>query len=150
MKPFIIKVVLDERRVLRRFATKKKRVLFKLGGYVRTTMQRSMRYSKKPAPPGKPPHAHKKTNRGPLLRKLITFFVDLKTESVVCGPQIFAESLVRSRDPLPKLLNEGGIASKLQKGGREVSFQISAHPFTAPVFTDGGKRFKELLEEVPL
>lgn len=90
-----------------RMERKDKKVLFKQGAYVRRAMQRSMRYagkSQKPrtSKPGEPPRAHKDNPKGPMLRKLVAFEVDLNAKSVVTGPQRFGAGTV------PKSLNEGG------------------------------------------
>jgi hypothetical protein len=105
-----------------------------------------MRYSKKPAAPGKPPHARRSN---PLLRKLIKFAVDDRSGTVICGPEIFGGSKVRSSKPLPELLNEGGSITTTSLG-REVAAEVAPRPFTAPVFTDGGEKFRQLIEKESL
>jgi len=140
----ITKIEIYADRVLKRIADKKKRVLFAQGKYLRTTMQRSMRWSKKPSAPGQPPHAHR--NTGGLLRKLILFKVDLDAGSVVCGPKL---SKSKSTTPLPQLLNEGGDVTKQNKGKR-VTTDIAPRPFTQPVFSDGGTKFRQLIEQEAL
>ena len=113
-KALLTKVVMYPDRVNKRIDGKRARVLFKLGAYLRTTMQRSMRYSNKPSQPGKPPHAHKKT--GAHLRKRIRFNVDLAEGSVVCGPDLKPDSHVQALKPLPELLNNGGVIQQTIDG----------------------------------
>lgn len=91
-------------KLIKREAARDRKVLFKEGAYVKTAMQREMRYSKKPSKPGEPPHAHKDTKRGDLLRKLITFVVNLVASSVKIGP--------------PKLGNDDSVPHILDVGGR--------------------------------
>jgi hypothetical protein len=100
-----------------------------------------MRYRKGPSKPGEPPSAHRES--GAHLRKGVRFNVDFQTGSVVCGPDLKPESKVLSLKPLPQLLNEGGITEGI--GGEPV--RIAPRPFVDPLFTDGGKRFRELLEK---
>jgi hypothetical protein len=144
-----VKLTLYADRIQKRIAAKQKRVLFKQGKYLKTTMQRSMRYSNKPSQPGKPPHAHKKNSAGPLLRKLIAFAVNLREGSVTCGPKLFARSTVVSSEPLPQVLNEGGDVTNEVKGKR-VTEHIATRPFTQPVFSDGGENFRRLIEKESL
>lgn len=131
-------------RVQRQIASKKRRVLFKQGAYLRTTMQRSMRYRNKASKPGAPPSAHRET--GAHLRQRIRFDVDLGAEAVVSGPDVKAGSKVLSLKPLPQLLNEGGVLEGI--GGEPVT--IASRPFIDPVFSDGGKRFHQLIEKEQL
>jgi hypothetical protein len=139
LKP-IVKLELHNAAVQKHIDGKKKRVLFKQGAYLKTTISRSMRYSDKPSKPGKPPHAHRKS--GAHLRKGIRFNVDLATESVVCGPDLKADSKVLSSKPLPQLLNEGGVTEGI--GGERV--RVGPRPFLQPIFTDGGDNFRRLIE----
>lgn len=155
-----IRVEMYTLRVLKRILNKKRRVLFKQGAYLKTTMQRSMRYSNKRSEPGKPPTAHKPHA---LLRKLIEFNVDIDAGSVVCGPKkITGGTGSKSTKPLPQLLDQGGDVTIETKfidirtafieniKGPSVVAHIAPRPFTAPVFTDGGEKFRKLLNQVPL
>jgi hypothetical protein len=131
-------------QLFKRVAAKNRRVLFKLGAYLRTTMQRSMRYSKRPSNPGEPPRAHRET--GAHLRKGIRFNVDLDAGSVICGPDLRPDSKVMSFKPLPQLLNEGGVMEEI--GGESV--RIEARPFLGPAFETGIQRFADLIEKEKL
>lgn len=67
-----------------------KRFLMQAGGYVRTTIRRSMRFRKKASPAGTPPSAHRADAQhphGPLLREFVRFAYDPLRESVVVGPE---------------------------------------------------------------
>lgn len=67
-----------------------KRFVMQAGGYVRTTIRRSMRFRKGASPAGTPPSAHRRDEkhpRGPLLREFVRFAYDPLRESVVVGPQ---------------------------------------------------------------
>ena len=98
------KVVMTPEEFERRHAARKKKILFKEGAYLKKAGQRSMRYSKKPSKPGKPPNAHKDKGRGPLLRKLWNFAVDVDKDEVISGP------MKAGNDPqsVPQVLNDGG------------------------------------------
>lgn len=134
----VSKIELYQDRIQQRIAAKQKRVLFKQGAYLRTSMMRSMRYSDKPSQPGRPPHARRRT--GAHLRKGIRF--NVQDDSVICGPDLRPESKVLSLKPLPQLLDEGGITKGI--GGERIA--IAPRPFTAPAFSDGGVRFRQLIE----
>lgn len=105
--------VADRRKMDQRLERKQKKVLYKQGGFLRTTMQRSMRYTTKKnkhSLPGRPPLAHKGTRRGPLLRKLIAFWVDATEGVVTCGPP-----LTDAGQSVPKVLDRGGTVRKRRK-----------------------------------
>lgn len=57
--------------------------LGKWGAYVRRTARQSMRKRKKPAPPGMPPSVREGS-----VKRLIHFWYDTKTNTVVVGPEI--------------------------------------------------------------
>ncbi len=120
-------------QLLKRHAARKKKLLFKTGAYTKTSMQRSMRYAKKPSKPGEPPHAHKDSKKGPLLRKLINFSVDLEEESVIAGPM---KSGISAKST-PEVLDQSGrvpVANLLKE--RKVTIGS-----TAPIRYLGGGRF---------
>lgn len=115
----IKKVVVYNKQVMERLRQGRRRVLFRQGSYLQRTMQRAMRYSDKPSRPGRPPHAHKNTRRGPLLRKLIRYDVDADEGTVLCGPMLLGVSASR---PLPELLDQGGRPEPSQL--RKTSFRV--------------------------
>jgi hypothetical protein len=142
-----IRVEWDTATLTKRLEAKRKRVLFRQGAYVKTAMQRSMRYSNKPSQPGRPPHAHKRS--GAPLRKSIRFEVDTKQMGVAIGPTRTAGLSQPSGKPVPQLLDQGGpVFGHL--AGVQITAHIEPRPFTAPVFTDGGENFRKLLEKEPL
>lgn len=91
-------------KLLKREAARDRKVLFKQGAYVKTAMQREMRYRKGKSKPGEPPSAHKDSKKGALLRKLITFVVDLVAGSVKIGPP----KIGNDSQSLPHVLDVGG------------------------------------------
>ena len=125
---------------------KGKRVLFKLGGYIRKTMRSSMAYKPlgEKSRPGRPPFAHKQT--GAPLRKGIRFQVNLNDKSVIIGPDVRPDSKVLSLKPLPQLLNEGGVAHDLK--GQTVT--IKPRPFLERAYLLGTKEFLRLVEQEKL
>lgn len=98
-------VKVDRAKLQRRLEAKQVRILFRTGGQTRTIMQRSMPYRKGKSKPGQPPHAHKDTEKGPLLRKLVRFHVDRRAKRVVTGP-ILTERV--GAKTVPELLDQGG------------------------------------------
>ena len=127
--------------VVKRVSRAQKKVLFKQGAYLRKTMQRSMRYAtkrKQHSAPGEPPRAHKDGSRGPLLRQLISFFVDLAKGSVICGPMKF-----NSGQSVPQLLDQGGLTNPLSHkpnfkvGGRgPIRYDFSGRPVIVKLQTE--------------
>jgi len=91
--------------LLRRHAARKKTILFKTGGYTKTSIQHSMRYSKKASQPGQPPNAHKDSKKGALLRKLVAFAVDVDADEVIAGPM---KSGTGFTPTTPEVLDQGG------------------------------------------
>lgn len=91
---------LDRAKVTQALDAVKREKLAQQGAYVQTTMQRLMRYRKKPSLPGEPPSAHptwteeipgtdgkvKKKKRGALLREFLYFAWDAAKQTVVVGP----------------------------------------------------------------
>ena len=179
--------------LLHRHAVRKRKILFMTGKYTKTSIQRSMRYSKKRSEPGKPPNAHKDSKKGPLLRKLVAFAVDVEADSVVAGPMkagnVTAPTTPEVLDqggrvPVARLLSERTIkigdrgpikylgagkfinipilteaqaarANRLRAEENAVragkgTIKIAARPFTKPALTDGGKKLRELTENIPL
>jgi hypothetical protein len=138
-----VKVVMTPEEFLRRHAAREKRILYKQGAYTRTTMQRSMRYTSKDdkhSPPGKPPLAHKNKRKGPLLRKLIKYNVDLVETSVVTGPDL----LRAEGQPVPQKLDKGGKAGRAQLSTKE--FDVGGY---GPIRYRGGGKFHRVLLETP-
>lgn len=142
-----IRLRLEERRLAARTKKKKRTVLFKQGAYLRKTMQRSMRYASKKNPqskPGEPPRAHKDTKRGPLLRKLITFEVDVEKGSVVCGPKLTTPI---GSTTVPELLDKGGkVRLNRKRQLKAATFEPGEY---GPVRDLGKGRFVRIMLETP-
>jgi len=146
------KTFLDRPTVIEALEYKYRRVMAKLGGYVRTTMQRSMRYSKKPSKPGQPPRSIKdyKGNAG-ALRRLTEFGYDKDDHTLVIGPQkITSPTLPIGGKTVPQLLNEGGQAFVKGFGGVRFLASYEPRPFVQPAVDKGITKFRDLLATVPL
>ncbi|MFO0790461.1 MAG: hypothetical protein U0805_13485 [Pirellulales bacterium] len=96
---------------------------------------------------GQPPR------RGPtdLLRKFMFFGVDESTQSVVIGPMAFSKQpAMTGAASVPELLEQGG--SELQKwiDGQTIQTEYKPHPFAAPTLPVAERKFRELIESVPL
>lgn len=148
-----VKVALEADKVQAHARRKRDRALFKIGGYSSRAMQRIQRYANKkgePSKPGEPPRAHRDTPGGPQLRKLTGFIVDRRAGSVSIGPKKFGPLSQPEGKPVPQALNEGARVKAKLDDGKTVVAELEARPFTAPVFTDGGKKLAEILEKDPL
>jgi hypothetical protein len=143
----VAKVAIYRQKVLQAKSRKQARILYRLGKYVMSTMQRSMRYGKGASSPGEPPRAHKPN---PGLRKDIGFIVDERAGSVSIGPGMQPKRrLVKSAKPFPELLDAGGTATIATPRGVTTA-SYAPRPFTAPAFATGQQRFFELIEDTPL
>lgn len=139
-----VTVKLAEKKLLKQIKAKRRKVLYKQGAYLRTTMRRSMRYATKTRPiskPGETPVAHKDTKRGPLLRKLILFEVDRENGSVICGPKLTR----RTSPTVPEVLDKGGRV-RPQRGLLKGYFEVGDY---GPIRYLGGKKFARVLLETP-
>ena len=115
---------LDRAHIAKKIGAAKVKALMRSGGRMRITAQRSMRYRVKgSSAPGAPPFAHKK--RGALLRKLLFFFYDQASDSVVVGP-------VSSRKAEAPGLNEFGGTSKHTAKGKVIVAHYPPRPFMSP------------------
>lgn len=154
-----LKILLEVEKYIAKYELVRKRVLFKLGGYVQKTMQRSMRYKKpggKASSPNSPPKALK-TN--PRLRKGIGFIVEERRGSVVIGPDTYDKRKrgggarpASSGMTVPRLLNEGGtiiVPQRVRDGDLKptgvIRAEIEPRPFVKPPREKGQERFLELL-----
>lgn len=137
----------EQKKLIKRIERKTKRCLFKTGGYVRSAMQRSMRYAGKTAKakhskPGEPPRAHRDTKRGPLLRKLIVFEVDEKNGTVIIGPKKTDSGFGGA--PVPQVLDQGGISKLRRHAVAKTQFDVGDY---GPVrYRGAGKFVRTLLE----
>lgn len=161
------KIMVRIETYIKKYEYARERVLFKLGGYVQKTMQRSMRYKKpggKPSVEGSPPKALK-TN--PRLRKGIGFIVEKRAGKVVIGPDTFDKRRkmsrarpIKSSMTVPRLLNEGGpmlvsadpagnpvfdAAYRWTPKNSTIRVEMRPRPFVKPAREKGEQRFLELL-----
>lgn len=88
---------LDREKVIKRLERKRVAAMAKMGGFIRTTAQRSIRPGRYSSQPGQPPRSH--TGE---LRRNIYFAYDPTSDSVVVGPTAFRNSGV------PEALEFGG------------------------------------------
>lgn len=115
----------------------RRRVLLRVGAFGRQVMRRSFRKRKGPSAPGSPPNRHEWALHG-----LTAFRVD-GSDSVTIGPDIKSGGKGRASGPVPKVLNEGGIAyvrwhrHRFRKVGSQKQAAIEKRtikprPFVAP------------------
>ena len=110
-----MKTFLDRESVVSAMTKKERSALTRIGGWIRTTMKRSMRPATiatphSPSGPlgiGKPPRYHSK-----LLRNMIFFYYDATRHSVIVGPTLVPTNpdVKPIGKTIPQLLDEGGTA----------------------------------------
>lgn len=144
----------DRAAVIKAVGRAAARNLARSGALLMRIARNSMRYSKKSAPPGQPPRAHKPN---PLLRKLLFFSFDPGTESVVVGPERIGkgvapalmeyggeETVLNTRRRLRKVGDGGEIRTSAAAVGRDAAgrFVAMANGATSKVVKDTllGKR----------
>ena len=143
---------LDRPSVIESLEAKYLTVMARLGGYIRTTMQRSMRYRKKASKPGQPPTSRRDySGNAGMLRSLIEFGYDRTDHMLVVGPQkIQSPTLPLGGKSVPQLLDQGGAAYVYQLGGKRTLAHYEPRPFVQPAVEKGLTKFRELLSTVPL
>lgn len=99
----------------------RRRVMGRMGAFVRTRARSSIRPRRASAPPGKPPSSH----AGQL--RLIFFAYDPGTDSVVVGPVPF-----RGKSDVPGLLERGGDTTRRTPGGGSRRVHYAGNPFMGP------------------
>jgi hypothetical protein len=120
----IKKLFFDRPKVRRAVDRAKRQVLSRAGAFIRTTAKHSIRKRKGTSPPGKPPHSHVG-----LLRNLIFFGYDERTDSVVVGPVGF------KRSSAPNVLEFGGTTTVVRRRrGKLVKrrARVAKRPYMAP------------------
>lgn len=100
------------------------RVLSRFGSFVRRAAKQSIRRSKKPSQPGKPPRSHTG-----FLKKLIIFNYDARRRAVVVGPIRLGNA--KGID-VPRVLEEGGIGIIRRKGAKPFKVRIRPRPYMGP------------------
>lgn len=117
------KFFFDRAHAIARIGEARVKVLSKVGAFLRKRAQTIQRYRKKASAPGTPPSAHKE--RGALLRKLLYFSYDPRTDSVVVGP------VAHGRGEAPNLNEFGGRVTRRRRGVPYVA-TYAPRPFMAP------------------
>lgn len=145
------KMFLDRPEILKRIDTKRRRVLFRTGGFGRQVMKRQMRKGgkkRKQSKPGEAPRTHVG-----LLRKLIYFGLADDGETVVIGPQYTGQSRTTQAaggKPVPQLLNEGGRAALAFPDGNVETVEYLPRPFIDPVRPTIQEAYENNIKETPL
>jgi hypothetical protein len=143
------KFFFDRQIVINAVGKAKAEVFKKFGAHVRSRAQNSLHYvtGTNPAPPGRPPFAHKSrrikkghTRTGQqryravsLLRNYIAFKFDPDTRSVVIGPELLTSFHTVDPAALPAL-EYGGSSTNLRRNGSRRRINVAAHPFMTPAF----------------
>jgi len=105
-----------------------RRVLSRIGAYVRTTAKHSIRKRKRISDPGEPPSSHTG-----LLRRFIFFGYDRGRRSVVIGPMRLNQKV----GDAPAALEYGGtstVVEGLRRRRRKRRIRIAARPYMGPAF----------------
>jgi len=126
----------DRPKVQRAVDAARRRVLSKAGAFVRQEARQSIRKRKGTSPPGRPPYSHVG-----LLRNLILFGYDERTDSVVVGPVGFKRSNV------PHVLEYGGVTTvtEYRRGRlRRRRVRIAPRPYMGPALAKEVPKFREL------
>ncbi|MEZ6068271.1 MAG: hypothetical protein R3B90_21730 [Planctomycetaceae bacterium] len=98
-----------------------RRVMMRIGGFIRLTASRSLRKRKGVSRPDGPPHSH-----GPTLRRNILWSYDPTARSVIVGPRALPGKAGSLRH-----LEHGG-AAPIVNNGRRVRANFAARPFMRP------------------
>ncbi len=114
----------DRAKVRRRVDPAKRKALSRGGAFIRQRARTSIRRRKGVSLPGRPPHSHTG-----LLKKLILFGYDARSDSVVVGPAKLAK-----RGQVPSLLEFGGVQrvrrTRHARRGRRAFYQ--PRPYMGP------------------
>lgn len=142
----------NRRPVINALDQKWRSVMAKLGGFMRTTIQRSMRHKDGPSKEGKPPHAHRDYNgNAGKLRALVEFGYDQSEKALVVGPhKIDSPTIPLEGKTVPQLHNEGGRAFITTFGGRSVIADFAPRPFIEPAREKAFTKLANLIKTIPL
>ena len=128
----------DQAKVIKLLDRKSRNALTKAGAYVRRSAMQSMRSSKKTAPPGEPPRAHK----NPFLKRGIRFGYDERERRMVCGPLLRQQT---RNQMVPKLLEKGGMIVKMQgKKLRQMTYK--GNPYMKPALDKNVDKIADFLK----
>lgn len=119
-----------------------RRSLSKIGAYIRTAARSSIRYRKKPSPPGSPPSAHRTMTRRRInkkgqtkiqsvspLREFIFFAYDQENNSVIAGPALLNG---QAGAKILMALEMGGTSEIIARDGKKISITLKPRPFMKP------------------
>ena len=118
-------VFFDSKKVIASVDKTTRKVMSKIGAYVRRTARQSIRKRARSSPPGQQPSSHTGT-----LKRFIYFGWDPVARSVVVGP-----TLAGSRTGAPEALEHGGmsVVSTGRKARRvQRMVRIAARPYMQP------------------
>lgn len=138
----------DSDAVMKAADRAKRKLLSRVGAYVRTRARSSLKYGTSTSRPGEPPVVHrsvgfsrKKKVGGALvsqpaspLRELLFFAYDSSADTVVIGP-----ALGGSASGAPRALEHGG-SSIAKHHGRTVTIRVGARPFVSPALASEAPR----------
>jgi phage gpG-like protein len=114
------KYFFDKRRVMTATERAERRVLMRIGSYIRQTAKQSIKARVTPAPPGRPPG--RKTG---FLKKSILFAYDANQSSVVIGPTRAGKAA-----EITHALEYGGTTTNVAHDDQKQ--KIAARPFMGP------------------
>jgi len=111
----------DRAKVVRAADKASRTALSKAGAFIRQSARTSIRPRKGISPPGSPPYSHTGD-----LRRRILFGYDASSKSVVVGPLRF------KKGEAPPLLEFGGTAKRVKRGGKKVTAVYRPRAFMGP------------------
>jgi hypothetical protein len=115
-----------------------RRVMMRIGSFVRVTAKRSIRDRKKIAPAGSPPSSHSK-----VLKNNILFAYEPAGMNVVIGPR----ALPGKAGDLSHLEAEGGGTTTLVRHGKRVRATYGGNPFMKPALKAEAPKLPQLWRE---
>lgn len=118
MKLRVTQWFFDSAHVVARVTEPHRRILSKIGAYVRRSARSSIRKRNRPAPPGSPPSSH-----AGLLRQHIYFSYDPVDENVIIGPALL--DMGNDEDGRPAA---GTVPQTLELGGGMVVIESELRP----------------------
>ena len=116
----IKKLFFDRRAVIDAVSRAKRKVLSRMGAFIRTAARSSIRKRKGVSAPGSPPHSHTG-----LLKRFIFFGYDPQTDSVVIGP-----AKLNKGGEAPHVLEFGGttVVEKRRLSGKHERRRVNIRP----------------------
>ncbi|MEM8864558.1 MAG: hypothetical protein AAGF31_03325 [Planctomycetota bacterium] len=142
------KIVVEHQKVLKRVRQKRNRVLYRTGGYLRTSQRRRIRNRKRPSKPGEGP-----TNRQGRLKAGIKFDVDEFEGTVVAGitPNATASGAkALAGKTIPQVIDEGGDEILTDSDGEKFMAHFEPRPITDPVRPAAEQFFQDQIEKQSL